>query len=106
MLFPQVKLAAKFGAAGVVLFSDPADIANANQFAYPESYWLPGTGVQRGSLLLADGDPLTPGYPSTGKCRTLNGQMIAETGSNPWNILKLNSESLTNLQGDASARIL
>ncbi len=31
---------------------------------YPESFWLPGTGVQRGSLALADGDPLTPNWPS------------------------------------------
>jgi hypothetical protein len=31
---------------------------------YPNSFWLPGTGVQRGTLSLSDGDPLTPNWPS------------------------------------------
>ena len=31
---------------------------------YPNDFWLPGSGVQRGSLYLGTGDPETPGYPS------------------------------------------
>jgi hypothetical protein len=31
---------------------------------YPNSFWLPETGMQRGSLLIVDGDPQTPNYPS------------------------------------------
>ena len=32
---------------------------------YPEGPWRPASGVQRGSVFLGEGDPLTPGYPST-----------------------------------------
>ena len=31
---------------------------------YPNTFWLPPTGMQRGSLLMTDGDPQTPNYPS------------------------------------------
>lgn len=34
---------------------------------YPDGVYLPGTGTQRGSLLVKHGDPLTPGYPAIGK---------------------------------------
>ncbi len=59
--------AAKFGCAALIIFSDPAEAAQEGtepEHVYPESFWLPGTGVQRGSLALADGDPLTPNWPS------------------------------------------
>ena len=61
-------IAASFGAIGLILYSDPADYSlNSNVDVYPDSWWLPGTGVQRGTLYTGtDGDPLTPGYPSTG----------------------------------------
>ena len=61
----KAKLAEKFGALGLILYSDPADYALGNTEVYPENRFLPPTGVQRGSLRL-DGDPLTPGYPSIG----------------------------------------
>lgn len=61
----KVALAAKHGAIGVILYSDPADYSeNANEDVFPNSWWLPGTGVQRGTVMLGDGDPLTPGYPA------------------------------------------
>ncbi len=59
--------AAKFGCAALIIFSDPAEAAQEGtepEHVYPASFWLPGTGVQRGSLALADGDPLTPNWPS------------------------------------------
>ncbi|GFO49279.1 N-acetylated-alpha-linked acidic dipeptidase 2-like [Plakobranchus ocellatus] len=31
---------------------------------YPETWWLPPDGVQRGNIFSGDGDPLTPGYPA------------------------------------------
>ena len=31
---------------------------------FPKTWWLPGTGTQRGTIGLADGDPLTPLLPS------------------------------------------
>ena len=49
-----------------MLYSDPADYAvDGVEQVYPNSWWLPDTGVQRGSLNV-NGDVLTPGYPSTG----------------------------------------
>ncbi|XP_070577802.1 N-acetylated-alpha-linked acidic dipeptidase 2-like [Ptychodera flava] len=54
-----------FGAAGLILYSDPADYAvDSVTDVYPDTWWLPGSGVQRGTLFLDIGDPLTPGYPS------------------------------------------
>jgi hypothetical protein len=34
---------------------------------YPNGQFLPKDGVQRGSIYLKEGDPLTPIYPSIGK---------------------------------------
>lgn len=62
----KAALAEKFGCSGLIIYSDPADFAAAGtNEVYPNSWWLPGTGVQRGSLSLALGDPLTPLYPAT-----------------------------------------
>ncbi|CAM6090069.1 unnamed protein product [Calypogeia fissa] len=58
--------AAYRGAVGVVIFSDPLDwAANNTEGYYPESEWLPPSGVQRGSVFQGIGDPLTPGWAST-----------------------------------------
>ena len=69
-LMPSASLQAKhaqlFGGSGLILYSDPKDYsASKTHSVYPDSWWLPGTGVQRGSLNM-DVDPLTPGYPGTG----------------------------------------
>lgn len=63
--FYQIANAEKRGAIGAILFSDPDDVAREAD-VYPDSWWLPDTGMQRGSTFLGDGDPLTPGWPSTG----------------------------------------
>lgn len=34
------------------------------EFIYPNTEWMPHEGVQRGTLMLGDGDPLSPLYPS------------------------------------------
>lgn len=31
---------------------------------FPKTWWMPGTGTQRGTIGMADGDPLTPLLPS------------------------------------------
>ena len=63
----QVQNAEKYGAKGMILYSDPADYAVPQKVdPYPNSWWLPGSGVQRGSLAIL-GDPLTPGYPANGE---------------------------------------
>ncbi|XP_070577786.1 putative N-acetylated-alpha-linked acidic dipeptidase [Ptychodera flava] len=59
--------AEQYGAVGLILYSDPADYAAEDATdVYPDSWWLPDTGAQRGNLHVSDhkGDPLTPGYPA------------------------------------------
>lgn len=72
----KASFAEKFGCAGLILYSDPADYATpaagTDGKVYPDSWWLPGTGVQRGSLKLGLGDPLTPLYPATEHAHRLN----------------------------------
>ncbi|XP_053545574.1 glutamate carboxypeptidase 2-like [Bombina bombina] len=61
----KVKNAQTFGCAGIILYSDPADyVAGDLNRVFPDDWWLPGTGAQRGTVLNTDGDPLTPFYPS------------------------------------------
>lgn len=63
----KVKNAALHGAVGAILYSDPADVARAgidDSHVYPATEWMPSTGAQRGSIMVGDGDPLTPVYPS------------------------------------------
>ena len=64
----KVKFAQDRGAAAVILFSDPADysVLGEGEQPYPDSWWMPPTGVQRGTVYPDDGDPLTPGFPSIG----------------------------------------
>ena len=63
----KVRFAQEAGAAGVLLYSDPADTGPARGAPYPEGGWNNETSVQRGSILSLPyvGDPLTPGIPST-----------------------------------------
>uniref|UniRef100_H2ZD94 glutamate carboxypeptidase II n=1 Tax=Ciona savignyi TaxID=51511 RepID=H2ZD94_CIOSA len=56
----KIKNAEKFNCVGLVLFSDPYDYGGNG---YPNSWWSPPSGFQRGSTQL-HGDPLTPDYPA------------------------------------------
>ncbi|MCA8943900.1 MAG: M28 family peptidase, partial [Planctomycetes bacterium] len=63
----KVREAERRGAAGVLLFSDPADDGYPRGDAHPEGPWRPPSAVQRGSILYLSemcGDPLTPGRPA------------------------------------------
>lgn len=56
------------GAAGLLIYSDPADDGWRRGDSYPEGPWRPATGVQRGSIgymFMFAGDPTTPGIAST-----------------------------------------
>ncbi|KAK3585560.1 hypothetical protein CHS0354_022970 [Potamilus streckersoni] len=60
----KVLNAQRFNASGVILYSDPADVnINGTTNTYPHSWWMPDTGVQRGTVG-GDGDYLTPFYPA------------------------------------------
>ncbi|XP_066271741.1 N-acetylated-alpha-linked acidic dipeptidase 2-like [Branchiostoma lanceolatum] len=57
--------AAAVGAVGIIIYPDPADVNVPGGQVYPDGWFLPGTGVERGSTLSDPGEPLTPGYPAT-----------------------------------------
>ncbi|MGA3209891.1 MAG: M28 family metallopeptidase [Terriglobales bacterium] len=64
----KVFLAQKYGAAGVLLYSDPIDDGWSKGDMYPKGPWRPDTAVQRGSIgymFEFPGDPTTPGIAST-----------------------------------------
>jgi N-acetylated-alpha-linked acidic dipeptidase len=60
-------VAQEHGAAGVIIYSDPADDGWRRGDKYPVGPWRPDTGVQRGSvgyMFEFPGDPTTPGIAS------------------------------------------
>ena len=60
-------VAQEHGAAGVLIYSDPADDGWRRGDKYPQGPWRPDTGVQRGSIgymFQFPGDPTTPGIAS------------------------------------------
>jgi N-acetylated-alpha-linked acidic dipeptidase len=64
----KVYIAQQYGAAGVLIYSDPADDGYVKGDVYPRGPYRPATAVQRGSvqfLPLYPGDPETPGVAST-----------------------------------------
>lgn len=56
--------AAPFGVAGVLVYTDPYDINDGKMSdlneTYPHSWYLPPSGVERGSYKTNFGDQLTP----------------------------------------------
>lgn len=64
----KVQNAQQRGAAGVLLYSDPADDGYMRGDIYPDGPFRPESAIQRGSvqfLSVAPGDPTTPGWAST-----------------------------------------
>src|ERR1700730_9880362 len=62
------RLAEEHKAAGLIIFSDPADDGYMAGDVFPRGPWRPMSGIQRGSILYTEyypGDPLTPGVAST-----------------------------------------
>ncbi|WP_257351037.1 M28 family peptidase [Pseudalkalibacillus decolorationis] len=67
--------AAKRGAIGMIIYSDPADDGYTKGAVYPEGPWRPADAIQRGSILYIfryPGDPLTPGKPSISGVKRIN----------------------------------
>ncbi len=63
----KAKIAEEFGAAGLILYSDPADDGFVKGDVYPHGRFRPSSAVERGSILdisTCPGDPGTPGRPS------------------------------------------
>ncbi|CAN7983704.1 unnamed protein product [Ixodes hexagonus] len=60
----KVRNCAARGGVGSLLFLDPEQVAPEGlDNVFPNSTWMPGTAMQRGSLMSV-GDPLTPGVPA------------------------------------------
>ena len=61
----KAREAERHGAVGLVIYSDPADDGYVRGDVYPEGPMRNERGVQRGSVNNSNGDPSTPGRPST-----------------------------------------
>ena len=71
----KVRNAEKLGAAGVIIYSDPADDGYARGDAYPRGQARPRDAIQRGSVQFLSegpGDPSTPGWASSAKGKRLS----------------------------------
>ncbi|MFB6230313.1 MAG: M28 family peptidase [Salinibacter sp.] len=61
----KAKYAEEYGAAGLLMYTDPADGGYTDGIPYPEGRYLSESMIQRGSILTPlGGDPLTPNGPS------------------------------------------
>jgi N-acetylated-alpha-linked acidic dipeptidase len=63
------------GAAGLLIYSDPADDGFGKGRVYPDGPWGPASHIQRGGIVydfLVPGDPLTPGWASTPGARRID----------------------------------
>src|SRR5262249_36121843 len=62
------------GAAGILIYSDPAEDGFRKGKTYPEGPWGPESHIQRGGIVYdfrVPGDPLTPGWASTPGARRI-----------------------------------
>lgn len=62
----KAKFAEASGAAGLIIYTDPADAGFAKGLTFPEGPYYSESTIQRGSVLTTDftGDPLTPFEPA------------------------------------------
>ena len=63
------------GAAGIIIYSDPADDGFMRGETWPNGYWRTSDLLQRGNGKYSwywHGDPLTPGEPATANARRLD----------------------------------
>ncbi len=62
------------GAAGLLIYSDPAEDGYQRGKVFPDGPWGPASHIQRGSItydFLVPGDPLTPGWASVEGARRI-----------------------------------
>ncbi|KAK8780370.1 hypothetical protein V5799_018287 [Amblyomma americanum] len=76
----KVRNAERMGAAAVVVFIDASDVApRGEEQPFPESIWVGGSAIQRGSAAYIRGDPLTPGYPAVDRFVMIGSQTHDDT---------------------------
>ncbi len=79
----KVRVAQHFNCSGLLIYSDPQDYAPKGVPVYPDGPSLPPGGIQRGTLKIIPGDPLTPDVPAIGKCvcqQALVAQLVSAFG--------------------------
>ncbi|PNT72818.1 LOW QUALITY PROTEIN: hypothetical protein BRADI_2g49371v3 [Brachypodium distachyon] len=68
-----VRNARKAGAAAALVYTDPLEYGGApGEGSFPNTRWLPPTGVQVGSLFSGVGDPTTPMWASSEGCERVS----------------------------------
>jgi len=67
----KAREAEKHGALGLLIYSDPADDGYVRGDVYPIGPMRNSRGIQRGSVMNPNGDPSTPGYPSTANAKRI-----------------------------------
>lgn len=75
----KAKYAEEAGAAGLIIYTDPADSGYMRGLMYPEGGWATDRQIQRGSLstLGYSGDPLTPGVEAAEHAPRLDPDSVA-----------------------------
>ncbi len=75
----KAKYAEEAGAAGLLIFTDPADAGYGRGIPYPEGGYANESSIQRGSIKTLDyaGDPLTPFEPATANAARLAADEVA-----------------------------
>lgn len=68
----KAREAEKHGAAAILIYSDPQDDGFVPGDVYPQGPMRGPAGVQRGTVQNGDGDPSTPGWPSTPDAKRLD----------------------------------
>ncbi len=74
----KAKYAEEAGAAGLIIYTDPADSGWGRGLAYPDGGYANDSHIQRGSIKTLDypGDPLTPFEPAVEGARRLNPERV------------------------------
>ena len=65
----KAREAQKRGAVGLIVYSDPQEDGYFRGDVYPKGPMRPAGGIQRGSMMNANGDPTTPAWPSVESAR-------------------------------------
>lgn len=75
----KARYAEQAGAAGLIIYTDPADSGYVKGPPYPEAGWATAHSIQRGSITTLDypGDPLTPFIPATEDAPRLDPEDVA-----------------------------
>ncbi len=93
----KAQVAEEHGAAGLIIYSDPADDGYMRGDIYPNGPMRPENAIQRGSLLYIfnyPGDPLTPGFASIKTAKRLKAEEARSITKTPTTPISYSQASL------------